>query len=248
MFNSRCVFVNVYVFRNGANLSSEYGMHTPLILATRHSHRDLVIMLLDAGVDIDGVDGSGHTALHIAAEEGLVSMMELLLDKGAAVDCLNAHGATPLHLATHALKLASIQVLMAYGASATRRDLHGRNPSEMVPALPETRNNATMKDAEDNASSKQERTDILRLLGSHEQDDNTQTDDNTQSSLASKTVVVTEIRPKRDRSTVPQIPAATLHLTRAEQRSLTRNKDPLQAASKQSTRLPTERETPLESN
>mmetsp|Transcript_36907 Transcript_36907/g.47698 ORF Transcript_36907/g.47698 Transcript_36907/m.47698 type:complete len:172 (+) Transcript_36907:744-1259(+) len=92
MFNSRCVFVNVYVFRNGANLSSEYGMHTPLILATRHSHRDLVIMLLAAGVDIDGVDGSGHTALHIAAEEGLVSMMELLLDKGAAVDCLNGMG------------------------------------------------------------------------------------------------------------------------------------------------------------
>lgn len=219
-----CKYGHVDVVRlcldNGANLASEHAMHTPLILATQHSHAEVVKMLLEAGADVDGVDGSGHTALHMAAEAGLVPMMELLLESGAAVDCLNAHGATPLHVATQALKLISIQTLMRYGASASRRDLHGRNPSEMIPELPESRSNVSIKDAEDNAAAKQERTDILRLISAHIAENDTRTVREDESTISSKATIA--IRPKRDRSTVPRIPAATLHLTRAEQRSLTR--------------------------
>lgn len=151
------------------------------------------------------MDGSGHTALHIAAESGLLRMMELLIDAGASVDSLNSHGLTPLHLATIKLKLAAIKILLASGASPNKRDIHGRNPLNMIPNIPQTRPNVSIQDVEDNAAANLERSDIIRLLsahiGSEEEDANT--------SMYSK-------------PSSGKIAPATLHLSRVEQRSLTR--------------------------
>lgn len=60
---------------HGGDLSSEFGAHTPLILACRHDHCDVAKALLRAGADVDGVDEAGMTALHVAAEEGVCAFM-----------------------------------------------------------------------------------------------------------------------------------------------------------------------------
>jgi ankyrin repeat protein len=54
---------------HGADLSAECGQaHPALVLASQHARVAVVRLLLRAGADADGVDGSGQTALHAAAQ------------------------------------------------------------------------------------------------------------------------------------------------------------------------------------
>lgn len=57
-----------------------------------------VTLLLDAGVDVNAVNGTGDTALHLAAAGGLTDVIQLLAERGAALDLTNKAGLTPLAL------------------------------------------------------------------------------------------------------------------------------------------------------
>lgn len=59
---------------------------------------DATRQLLDAGADVNYVNGSGDTALHGAAGAGLTTVIQLLADRGATLDAINRDGQTPLAL------------------------------------------------------------------------------------------------------------------------------------------------------
>jgi hypothetical protein len=93
----------------------------------------------------------------------------------------------------------------------------------MIPALPQTRANVSIQDVEENAYAKQERTDIIRLLSAHLADNDT----TVEHSLNGSSSIVSAVSGTRGGigSQPHSIPPATLHLTRTEQRALTRTKE-----------------------
>ncbi|XP_048847103.1 caskin-2-like isoform X2 [Brienomyrus brachyistius] len=76
---------------------SEHGSNTPLHLAARNGHKDVIRLLLKAGIDINRTTECG-TALHEAALYGKTEVVRLLLDAGVDVNIRNAYNQTALDI------------------------------------------------------------------------------------------------------------------------------------------------------
>ena len=62
---------------------------TPLLVAARHGHLDLLRRLLeDYKVPLEHTNTDGKTALHEVAQNGHVECADYLVQSGARVDCL----------------------------------------------------------------------------------------------------------------------------------------------------------------
>uniref|UniRef100_A0A8C6KKV5 CASK interacting protein 2 n=1 Tax=Nothobranchius furzeri TaxID=105023 RepID=A0A8C6KKV5_NOTFU len=70
---------------------------TPLHLAARNGHKDIIKLLLKAGVDINKATKEG-TALHEAALYGKTEVVQLLLDVGINVNMRNTFNQTALDI------------------------------------------------------------------------------------------------------------------------------------------------------
>ncbi|XP_036003647.1 caskin-2 isoform X5 [Fundulus heteroclitus] len=70
---------------------------TPLHLAARNGHKDVIRLLLKAGIDINKTTKSG-TALHEAALYGKTEVVRLLLDAGVDVNIRNTYNQTALDI------------------------------------------------------------------------------------------------------------------------------------------------------
>uniref|UniRef100_A0A3B3QK85 CASK interacting protein 2 n=1 Tax=Paramormyrops kingsleyae TaxID=1676925 RepID=A0A3B3QK85_9TELE len=73
------------------------GSNTPLHLAARNGHKDVIGLLLKAGIDINRTTECG-TALHEAALYGKTEVVRLLLDAGVDVNIRNAYNQTALDI------------------------------------------------------------------------------------------------------------------------------------------------------
>ena len=60
---------------------------------------EAIKICLDAGLDVNAVDGRGQTALHGAALQGFDQIVKFLADHGAKLDVKDARGLTPLDAA-----------------------------------------------------------------------------------------------------------------------------------------------------
>lgn len=81
----------------GSNLNEKdpFGGSSPLITASLFDKKEMVQVLLDAGVDINFQNNDGSTALHTAAFFCRPEIVKMLLDKGADKTLKNRFGATP---------------------------------------------------------------------------------------------------------------------------------------------------------
>ena len=86
-------FENIHVQRRKNGLS-----FSPLYMAAKYGHKDVVILLLKRGADINKGKGNvyGRTPLHMAAFWGHKGVVRVLLEKGAEVDMKDTFGGTPL--------------------------------------------------------------------------------------------------------------------------------------------------------
>ncbi|XP_048025999.1 caskin-2 isoform X5 [Megalobrama amblycephala] len=71
--------------------------NTPLHLAARNGHKDIIRLLLKAGIDINRTTKSG-TALHEAALYGKTEVVKLLLEAGIDVNIRNTYNQTALDI------------------------------------------------------------------------------------------------------------------------------------------------------
>ncbi|XP_017289445.1 caskin-2 isoform X2 [Kryptolebias marmoratus] len=79
------------------NDSLDSSSTTPLHLAARNGHKDIIKLLLKAGIDINRATKAG-TALHEAALYGKMEVVRLLLDAGINVNMLNTYNQTALDI------------------------------------------------------------------------------------------------------------------------------------------------------
>ncbi|XP_007251595.3 dynein axonemal heavy chain 12 [Astyanax mexicanus] len=106
-----------YLLDNGSSPDCLDGEEdTPLMLAIRNNHYDMVKLLLFYNVRVNQEGANRRTALHEAARLGLTDFVNLLLKSGAYADPRSAYGLTPLALAAQAGHLEIVQALLRKGA------------------------------------------------------------------------------------------------------------------------------------
>ncbi|KAM9715992.1 caskin-2 isoform 1-T2 [Menidia menidia] len=79
------------------NASQSSTSTTPLHLAARNGHKDVIKLLLKAGIDINRATKAG-TSLHEAALYGKTEVVRLLLDEGINVNMRNTYNQTALDI------------------------------------------------------------------------------------------------------------------------------------------------------
>nr|CAI5857375.1 unnamed protein product [Callosobruchus analis] len=107
------------------NRQNEHGW-TPLLIASRKGHIDLVNNLLANHARVDVFDNDGRSALHLASEQGYLHF--LIKDHNAVIDILTLKKQTPLHLAAAAGQIEVCKLLLELGADIDATDEQGQKP------------------------------------------------------------------------------------------------------------------------
>ncbi len=102
---------------------------TQLHLATIRKHIRIVVLLIEAGADVNAKDKYGWTPLHRAARHGHIEVVKLLLEAGADVNAKGEFGETPLYRAAWRGRTEVVKLLLAVGAEVNDKDdEHGTTP------------------------------------------------------------------------------------------------------------------------
>ena len=112
---------------------------TPMLLAARWGHINVVELLLDRGADINAQDESGMSALHWPAWGGNVAMGEFLIKRGIDANLQTrplsfSVARTPLHFAGNKGHTAFVRLLLNNGADPRIKDRDGRTALELADA------------------------------------------------------------------------------------------------------------------
>ena len=86
-----------------------------------NGHCDAVVILLDAGEQIESLDGVGFTPLHRATDRNLCNMCKLLLKRGASLDSKDRYGKNPEERARS--DAAIIRTIIRSGNNSDAADL-----------------------------------------------------------------------------------------------------------------------------
>src|SRR6266705_2846819 len=101
-----------------------------LLMAIRNGDHAQVRKLIEAGADVNTVDGDGTTALMHSVIESDVNMMKLLIESGANVNAKNGLDSTALMYAS--TNLAKTRLLLDRGAEVKARGKRGATPMSVA--------------------------------------------------------------------------------------------------------------------
>jgi ankyrin repeat protein len=102
-----------------------------LALAAMHGDSEVVLELLNAGVEINANQG-GYTALGAAAMKGNLENVTLLLSKNASTETLNQGGDTALNLAVDKGHCSVVEALLSKNATLDIRNIHNVNAIDIA--------------------------------------------------------------------------------------------------------------------
>jgi ankyrin repeat protein len=117
----RALTITKWLISVGASLSAgDFRGLTPLHIAAREGHVDLIPLFIDSGADVNAAppDLDGRTPLQIAAQKGHLHVIELLLQIGANIDAPAAaiRGRTALQAAAENAQVEAVELLLESGA------------------------------------------------------------------------------------------------------------------------------------
>lgn len=107
----------ITLLHQGTDVNEPDLFGTPLHRAASSGHVAIMVILIDAGADLEsiGEPDSAHP-LHAAALASEAEAETLLIDRGASVDARDAAGRTPLMIAASFGNVEAAKVLLANGA------------------------------------------------------------------------------------------------------------------------------------
>ncbi|KAL3285379.1 hypothetical protein HHI36_019485 [Cryptolaemus montrouzieri] len=115
-----------------ANLKDIDG-NTPLLIAVKHSKRDIAFALIDHNVDVTIADNNRSTPLHHAVAHNWVDMVKLLLKRGANINATEKGGISALHLvSSNPAYVQCLNTLLKHNANPNLRDIFGNTPLHQV--------------------------------------------------------------------------------------------------------------------
>ena len=101
---------------------------TPLMIAVKRNHVEVVKYLLQKGADISlTTESNKRNALHIASQYGSVEAMEMLLSYDLRPDSRDVEGNTPLACAAASGQIEAVNCLLKHGADPFLKGKHGRS-------------------------------------------------------------------------------------------------------------------------
>uniref|UniRef100_A0A0B6ZR90 SOCS box domain-containing protein n=2 Tax=Arion vulgaris TaxID=1028688 RepID=A0A0B6ZR90_9EUPU len=106
---------------NARNVSG----YTPMFLAVKEGHHEVLAVLCDAGAKVDSRVGNS-TALHVAAKMGKDECLEILLERGCSINVVDSTSSTALILAVKGKHYVAIANLIRSGCNLDSRDDQGR--------------------------------------------------------------------------------------------------------------------------
>ncbi len=97
---------------------------TPISRAISEGQNEIVLEMINAGVDLNKADNTGSTPLFAASTSNL-AMLKLILETGVNVNMKNQNGRTAMIEAAVSNRLDNLELLLAAGARLEERDAHG---------------------------------------------------------------------------------------------------------------------------
>ncbi|KAK3310943.1 uncharacterized protein B0T15DRAFT_519936 [Chaetomium strumarium] len=110
------------------NSTNDLRYPPPLVYAAKKRHAAVMELLLEAGADVDSVDGTRRTALLYAAANRDERIVKLLLDGGADPEAKDPSGRTPLSLTPELGNESIAKLLLDWGADVDSKNEYGRTP------------------------------------------------------------------------------------------------------------------------
>jgi ankyrin repeat protein len=104
------------------------GEVTPMHVAARNGHTDILSILLEHDADLHGRGKYDWTPLHRASGRGKLEGAQLLLDRGADIEAQDNEDWTPLFSAVIGGHVELARMLIERGAEINARDNNGRTP------------------------------------------------------------------------------------------------------------------------
>jgi hypothetical protein len=102
--------------------------NTPLHVAARAGHADILSLLLDHGADMGGQGVYGQSPLHRTSRGEKLEVLNYLLDRDADINAQDNDGWTPLHLAAFGGAVECARMLLERGPRINARDDEGWTP------------------------------------------------------------------------------------------------------------------------
>jgi len=109
-------------------VDAKQGGRNPLFEALQQEQKEIVLLLIENGADVNIKDNRGFTPLHYAAQQGSAEIAEHLITSGANVNETNMMSETPLHIAVSGGHTDVVVALIAGGA-----DVNVENPMKRTP-------------------------------------------------------------------------------------------------------------------
>ena len=120
---------------------------------------DVVVDLINKGVNVSASDSKGRTALHFAATHNNEFIIKVLIDHGANPNAKDINGNTPLHLAACSNQINVVTLLLRGGTDVRAVDQSGRTPLDV--AFSRLR---VMQDCEKALTYSKYRSEVLQII------------------------------------------------------------------------------------
>ena len=110
------------------NSQYSYNYDTPLCMASKKGHLEVVRVLLEYSANTEFQGRSGGNPLHRASIEGRTEVARILLEYCVAVDAKNKYNNTALYLGSLHGRLEVVRLLLEHGGDANSRNENDLSP------------------------------------------------------------------------------------------------------------------------